>query len=156
MKKSKPSPRAEEKQPELLYDDRFWEQYAGHRLVSDPITAIVELVANSWDAGAKMVKIGWPTNVGDPLEIADDGEGMTKDEFYRRWGTLSYDRTKFQSQLVSVAVGSNIRTRRVFGRNGIGRFAAFCFGPEYTVATSKAGQEHRFRVKKGKTRPIGF
>lgn len=156
MKKSTPKPRAEEDQPELLYDDRFWEQYAGHRLVSDPITAIVELVANSWDAGAKMVKIGWPTNVGDPLEIADDGEGMTKEEFYRRWGTLSYDRTKFQSQLVSVAVGNNIRTRRVYGRNGIGRFAAFCFGPEYTVATRKAGQAHRFRVKKGKTRPLEF
>src|ERR1035437_260671 len=143
-------------QPELLYDERFWEQYAGHKLVSDPITAIVELVANSWDAGATKVNIGWPTNIGDAVEIADDGEGMTKDEFYLRWGTLSYDRTKTQSPIITVTTGAQKKSRRVFGRNGIGRFAAFCFGPEYTVSTSKAGIENRFRVKKGKTRPLDF
>ncbi len=156
MKNAKPQTKAEEKQPDLLYDDRFWEQYAGHKLVSDPITAIVELVANAWDAGATNVNISWPTHFGDPLEIADNGEGMTKNEFYCRWGTLSYDRTKAQSQFVTVTIDNNKSTRRVFGRNGIGRFAAFCFGPEYTVITSKAGVEHRFRVKKGKTRPLDF
>jgi hypothetical protein len=82
--------KSSESQSELFYDDRFWEQYAGHKLISDPVTAIVELVANCWDAGAKKVDIQWPTSVGDALEIADDGEGMTKDEFYLRWGTLSY------------------------------------------------------------------
>ena len=67
--------KSSESQPELFYDDRFWEQYAGHKLISDPVTAIVELVANCWDAGAKKVDIQWPTSVGDALEIADDGEG---------------------------------------------------------------------------------
>jgi hypothetical protein len=148
--------KAPQEQPELFYEDRFWEQYAGRRLVSDPVTAIVELVANCWDAGAKKVDILWPTTVGDALEIADDGEGMTKDEFYRRWGTLSYDRTKFQSNTVVVTIGGTKRTRPVFGRNGIGRFAAFCFGSEYLVTTRKAGEEHRFRVKKGRTRPLDF
>jgi hypothetical protein len=146
----------QEQQPELFYDDRFWEQYAGHRLVSDPVTAIVELVANCWDAGAKKGDILWPTTVGDVLEITDDGEGMTKDEFYRRWGTLSYDRTKTQSNTVIVSTGDTKRTRRVFGRNGVGRFAAFCFGSEYLVTTRKHGEEHRFLVKKGRTRPLDF
>jgi hypothetical protein len=148
--------KSSESQPELFYDDRFWEQYAGHKLISDPVTAIVELVANCWDAGAKKVDIQWPTSVGDALEIADDGEGMTKDEFYLRWGTLSYDRTKAQPLTVVVTTGNAKRTRPVFGRNGIGRFAAFCFGSEYVVTTRKVGEEHRLRVKKGKTRPLDF
>lgn len=35
----------------LLYDERFLESYAG-AIITDPATAIVELVANCWDATA--------------------------------------------------------------------------------------------------------
>jgi hypothetical protein len=55
-------------QPELFYDERFWEQYLGPRLVSDPVIAIVELVANTWDAGARKFEISWPVNQGDIFE----------------------------------------------------------------------------------------
>ncbi|MDO6677926.1 hypothetical protein [Shewanella sp. 4_MG-2023] len=34
------------------FDERFIEDYLGQKMSSDPITAIVELIANSWDAGA--------------------------------------------------------------------------------------------------------
>ena len=139
---------------ELLYDDRFWEQYVGKHLVNDPITAIVELVANAWDAGAKEVRIYWPEQTGDSLQVTDDGEGMTEAEFFRRWGTMSYDRCKEQGETVLVSVNDVQRKRKTYGRNGIGRFAAFCFGSEYTVTTRKGGIESRFFVKKGKTRPL--
>ena len=141
-------------QTELFYDERFWEQYAGAKLVSDPVTAIVELVANSWDAGVKMVSIKWPRTSGEAIEISDDGEGMTKAEFLTRWGTLSYNRAKHQGTTVDVSLGDAIHHRSVFGRNGIGRFAAFCFGSEYRVTTRKGGQEVGFIVKKGATRPL--
>lgn len=141
-------------QAELFYDDRFWEQYVGRNLVTDPITAIVELVANAWDAGAKEVRICWPEQAADSLQVADDGEGMTEAEFYRRWGTMSYDRCKEQGETVLVSVNGVQSKRRTYGRNGIGRFAAFCFGSEYTVTTRKSGNESRFLVKKGKTRPL--
>lgn len=143
-------------QPDLFYDDRFFEQYTGRKLSSDPVTAIVELVANSWDAGATRVDVKWPNIHGEELVISDNGEGMTQDEFYRRWGTLSYDRTRAQSNTVTFMAGDTNRTRRVFGRNGIGRFAAFCFGPEYKVMTKKGGYENKFLVKKGTTRPLDF
>ncbi len=143
-------------QPDLFYEDRFFEQYTGRKLSSDPVTALVELVANCWDAGATRVDIKWPTAHGDDLVITDNGEGMTKDEFYRRWGTLSYDRTKHQSDTVTVATGHVSRSRRVFGRNGIGRFAAFCFGHEYQVTTKKDRCANTFVVKKGTTRPLDF
>lgn len=142
--------------PELFYEDRFWEQYVGRNLVSDPIVAIVELVANAWDAGAKRVDVAWPSDTGDPLRIADDGEGMTTEEFYRRWGTLSYDRLKTQGATVDVQIDGGTRKRRVFGRNGIGRFAAFCFGNQYTVETTKNGATVEFRVEKGTDKPLKF
>lgn len=46
-------------QRSLLYDARFLESYAG-AIVTDPATAIVELVANCWDAYATQVEIAWP------------------------------------------------------------------------------------------------
>ena len=42
----------------LLYDERFLESYAG-AIITDPATAIVELVANCWDAYATEVSISW-------------------------------------------------------------------------------------------------
>lgn len=143
-------------QPELFFDDRFWEQYVGTKLVHDPVIAIVELVANCWDAGAKEVKISWPDEPNSALEVIDDGQGMTKAEFFRRWGGMSYDRVKNQGGTVEVQVGGVTRTRKVFGRNGIGRFAGFCFASQYEVATSKGGELNVFMVKKGRTRPLEF
>jgi hypothetical protein len=142
--------------PMLFFGDRFWEQYVGHKMVSDPVIAIVELVANSWDAGAKRVDIEWPDDAGETLVITDDGEGMTKQEFLRRWGELSYDRSKEQALTIDVVVGTQVRKRRVFGRNGIGRFAAFCFASEYVVTTRKGGNEIQYLVKKGRTKPLDF
>jgi hypothetical protein len=146
----------ETEQSDLFFDDRFWEQYVGAKLVHDPVIAIVEIVANCWDAGAKEVKITWPNEANSALEVIDDGQGMTKAEFFRRWGGMSYDRVKNQGGTVEVQVGGVIRTRKVFGRNGIGRFAGFCFASEYEVATSKDGELNVFMVKKGLTRPLEF
>ena len=139
---------------ELFFDDRFWEQYVGPRLVSDQVIAIVELVANCWDAGAREVNITWPEEAESLLLVTDDGEGMTKPEFYKRWGGMSYDRIKNQGSSVEIIAGGTIRTRKVFGRNGIGRFAGFCFASEYEVTTAKDGEQNSFIVKKGRTKPL--
>ncbi len=122
----------------------------------DPVIAIVELVANCWDAGAREVKISWPEESNSALEVVDDGQGMTKSEFYRRWGGMSYDRIKNQGATVEVQNGGVTCTRKVFGRNGIGRFAGFCFASQYEVATSKDGLQNIFLVKKGRSRPLDF
>jgi len=123
---------------QLLFDPRFLEQYTGRTLLHDPVSAIVELVANSWDAGATRVDIDWPSVSGDLLRVRDNGEGMTEDQFLRRWLTLSYDRVREQGETVAVVSKPNYARRHTFGCNGIGRFAAFCFGTEYTVITAAA------------------
>lgn len=145
---------ANTEQPDLFYEDRFWEQYVGKNLISDPVIAIVELVANCWDAGAKRVEITWPEESGQSFRIDDDGEGMTKDEFYRRWGGMSYDRISHQGNTVQVSIGGVVHARRVFGRNGIGRFAGFCFASKYSVTTTKAGERNTFIVRKGRNQPL--
>jgi hypothetical protein len=144
------------KETDLFYEDRFWEQYVGKNLVSDPVTAIVELVANCWDAGATRVEVTWPDQELKTLRVGDNGEGMTRNEFYRRWGGMSYDRIRHQGSTVDVLVGESVRTRKVFGRNGIGRFAGFCFAAQYTVTTTKSGKRHRFLVRKGRKQPLEF
>lgn len=140
-------------QQELRFDERFLEQYTGRALLTDPVSAIVELVANAWDAGASKVMIDWPVVAGQSLRVADNGEGMTEEEFAHRWLTLSYNRLKEQGEFTGVS-GSDGRRRRVFGQNGIGRFAAFCFGPEYHVTTAKNGIAVTYSVRRGVEKPI--
>lgn len=60
-----------------LFDDRFLDKYAGPN-ISDPAVAIVELVANAWDAYATKVDIVWPKRSQNlSLLITDNGKCMT-------------------------------------------------------------------------------
>ena len=69
---------------EPLFDERFLNNYAG-TIVSDPSTAIVELVANCWDAYATEVRITLPSAKNERhFKIEDDGNGMTRDELRKR------------------------------------------------------------------------
>ena len=55
----------------------FLEDHA-RKLVTDPRIALIEIVANSWDAGADTVNITWPKSlVPELIEIEDNGTGMT-------------------------------------------------------------------------------
>jgi hypothetical protein len=146
----------QQSQPEqqVLFDSRFLEQYTGHSLLHDPVSAIVELVANGWDAGATRVEIDWPIQSGDHLRVSDNGRGMTEEQFCRRWLTLSYDRLREQGDTVAVVGQTGCPQRQVFGRNGIGRFAAFCFGSQYTVTTAAEGKRITYEVRRGNEKPI--
>ena len=41
------------------FGPKFLQDHAGH-IMTDPRIALVELVANSYDAGAPLVEITWP------------------------------------------------------------------------------------------------
>jgi Histidine kinase-, DNA gyrase B-, and HSP90-like ATPase len=78
----------------LLFDNRFMERHAGSIIV-DPAVAIVELVANAWDAWATKVDIVWPDrSTGMAFAIKDNGKGMTEAQFQTRWKTLDYNRVR--------------------------------------------------------------
>jgi hypothetical protein len=84
-------------QQELFFGEGFLEDHAGS-IIREPRVAVIELIANAYDAGATEVKIEWPTELGGSLRITDNGSGMTKDEFDVRWKTLSYNRQESQGR----------------------------------------------------------
>jgi hypothetical protein len=142
-------------QTQLFFDQRFLGRYAGP-LMSDPSTALVELVANCWDAYATKVEIAWPNReTRQKFSIKDNGHGMTPEEFGVRWHTLEYDRVSYQGDRSSAPLEqSGLAPRRVYGRNGRGRHAAFLFSAPYEVRTWKDGTENTFKVSKGTSVPL--
>lgn len=129
----------------LKFGENFFSDHAG-RIITDPQIAIVELVANSWDAGSGKVEICWPEGLGGQFEIVDDGEGMTEEEFKKRWTMFNYNRRQWQGEFVECI--EDKRRRRVYGRNGKGRHSLFCFSDKYHVDTWKAGVKSTFEVNK--------
>jgi len=129
-----------------LFGPNFLEKLVGKSILHDPKVAIVELVANAWDAGASKVIITWPTKENEQFfSIEDNGSGLTENEFTSRWRTLAYDRIGAQGNVVVV----NDKNRTVFGKNGVGRFAGFCFGDSYFVASNKENEHIEYQITPG-------
>lgn len=130
----------------ITFGSKFLERHAGH-IMSDPAIALVELVANCYDAGATSVNITWPNEYGGDFEIADNGLGMTADQFNRRWKELSYSRVDEQGSEVEFPPDAKAAGRRVaFGQSGVGRHGAFCFNDTYGVETCRDGILSRITV----------
>jgi len=141
-------------QEDLLYDPRFLEAHAGS-IITDPATAIVELVANCWDAYATDVQITWPdSSQGRQFKIKDNGKGMTLEMFQGIWRTMSYDKIGAEGPLSDPPPGVEGSPRAVFGKNGKGRFASFCFASKYTTASTRDGQRFDCEVSTSSTRPL--
>lgn len=139
-----------------LFEERFLGRYAG-AIMSDPTVALVELVANAWDAYATQVDIQWPSR--DPpahFRITDNGCGMTPAEFELRWRTLDYDRVLHQGATALPPPGIIGLPRPVYGRNGKGRLAGFQFSSPYRVRTWRDGREVTYVVSQGRSDPINF
>lgn len=138
-----------------LFDERFLGRYTG-AIMSDPTTALVELVANAWDAYATSVDIQWPDRqTGAHFRITDNGKGMTPEQFEVRWRTLDYDRISHQGAVENPPDDlPGALPRPVYGRNGKGRHAAFLFSSPYRVRTWRDGVEAIYLVSQGKQNPI--
>ncbi|MBX9723628.1 MAG: ATP-binding protein [Candidatus Obscuribacterales bacterium] len=131
------------------FDKRFLEQYVGKGIMSDPMVAAMELIANCWDANARKIEIWLPNEqTGQGFSIEDDGTGMTNQQFHDRWMKLGYDRRKSQGRWAENPKGANgLPKRRAFGKNGKGRHAAFCFcGDEFFVSTCAGVERITYRI----------
>lgn len=128
-----------------LFEDGFLRRSIKNGITTNPETAITELVANAWDAGATEVDITIPSSAGSLLIISDNGEGMTREEFLSRWMTLSYNRAAHQNNRILDPANGQLM-RLTYGRNGEGRHGLLCFGDIYTVKTWKDGIEWTFVV----------
>lgn len=139
----------------VLFDSRFLDRYAGP-IIADTGVAIVELVANAWDAFATRVEITWPSRTnGEMFSIRDNGKGMTAEQFQQRWGTLDYDKLGVEgSKSAPPPDLKDFAPRDPYGRNGRGRHAAFRFSDPYIVSTWRDGTENAYEVRRGTTQPF--
>jgi hypothetical protein len=129
----------------ISFGDDFLRHHAG-QIVTDQTFAIIELLANCWDAGSTNVDISWPDNGGE-LSVSDNGIGMTKEELLYRWGKLNYNRITEQGGFnAKFPKNTSHGSRKVFGRNGVGRHAMFCFNEVYEVVSMKDGELTHMKI----------
>ncbi|HEU6438188.1 MAG TPA: ATP-binding protein [Nitratidesulfovibrio sp.] len=121
---------------------------ATKNIIEKPTIAILELIANSWDAGATRVEIIIPSSQSVPFSITDNGHGMTLEDFQNHWLEVGYNRLIDQGDTVSVRLHDEELHRKAFGRNGIGKFAIFCFADKFMLSTSSNGKETRCTISK--------
>ena len=116
-------------------------------IISDSSMALAEIVANSWDAGATSVGIVIPEIEGERICIEDNGSGMSDQEFRERWMVMAYNRVLHQGEYCLFSdPGHPVLKRLVFGRNGVGRHALFCFDDHYEVETWKDGKCNVYEI----------
>ncbi len=104
------------------------------QLYSGPVPAVVELVANAWDACASHVQVSIPLNQSinqhSRIIVEDNGLGMSIDDCDEKYLVLGRRKRDHESQEVC-------GNRRVMGRKGIGKLAVFGIGHLLTVRTIK-------------------
>ncbi|MEM1057634.1 MAG: ATP-binding protein [Verrucomicrobiota bacterium] len=115
-------------------------QELGERLVSKAEVAIVELVKNSYDADSTMCKVEYDLSNPEEVIITDDGNGMTEEEFIRKWMRIASD-AKSKSQY------SLKYQRTVTGEKGIGRFAVRFLGEELSLSTIAFDNKRKIKTR---------
>jgi len=97
----------------------------GERLVGRPHIALAELVKNSYDADASKVLISFDS---DRILVADDGHGMTPNEFREFWMRIGSPHKQAQRK-------SKRKDRFLTGSKGIGRLSAQFLAKELELRT---------------------
>lgn len=117
----------------------------GRDLITDRVTAVYELVKNSYDANATCVQVILnnvaSTHQNGTIVIQDNGYGMSFEDIRDKWmviGTSSKRRSPFSPEPFN---------RKCVGEKGIGRFAVDKLGDEVVIETKKGGDEQWLSVR---------
>lgn len=97
----------------------------GRRLVGRPSVAVAELVKNAYDADATYCKV-W--REPGAIVIADDGHGMSKEDFQDKWMVIATDakrKDRFSRKF----------SRPLSGAKGLGRFSSQFLGHHLRLVT---------------------
>jgi hypothetical protein len=116
----------------------------GAQLYPSVTATVAELVSNAWDAEAKNVWIEMPFGTwetGDRIIVTDDGHGMTRADAKNAYLIVGRKR-RLEGQGALSANG----LRRVHGRKGIGKLAAFGTAGILECSTVRDGIHTAFRL----------
>lgn len=119
----------------------------GKELINDDNVAVMELVKNSYDAGASKVDITFKnlfvndensilniediTNKISQIIIQDDGLGMSKDDILTKWLNIAYSSKKIEHTQ---------NNRYQAGNKGVGRFSCDRLGEFLNIYTRKKNE----------------
>ncbi|MBB3952638.1 ATP-binding protein [Aureimonas jatrophae] len=105
----------------------------GERLIGRRHIALAEIVKNSYDADATRCVV---TIRSDQIVVADNGLGMTADQFERRYLRLA-GQHKRQAEF------SEVLRRRLTGSKGVGRLAAQFLGSQLIIETLRKDDDEK-------------
>jgi signal transduction histidine kinase len=113
----------------------------GKELINDDNVAVMELVKNSYDAGAKDVTVEFKHLKEDrknhEILIVDDGKGMSKDDILHKWLNLAYSIKRVQ----------NTQNNRLqAGNKGIGRFSCDRLGKKLDIYTKQQSKAYQLQI----------
>lgn len=128
----------------------------GADLISDDAQALIELVKNSYDAGASYTKIEIDTQssakvaseltlFGDQvgfIKISDDGHGMTREAIRDGWLVVSNSAKRAQKRSKLIPSGA----RTPLGDKGLGRLGAQRLAENLEVFTCAVGGDIEYQV----------
>jgi len=112
----------------------------GRELMTDFVTALVELIKNAYDADAYAVRIIFErvNSTDSRILVVDTGCGMTQDDFERKWMVIGTNN--------KVTTPYTPNGRKKVGKKGIGRFSVERLAEQVTVY-SFPYNEKPFKVK---------
>lgn len=118
--------------------------HIGKELITDDNVAILELVKNSYDAGAKKVEIIFEDIKSDnpKIYIVDNGKGMSKLDIEKKWLFVGYSEKRDFKKLVG---SGDKKDRSIAGEKGIGRFSCDRLGAKLMIST-KTKEDENFNV----------
>ncbi|MCI0143183.1 TIGR02391 family protein [Arthrobacter bambusae] len=116
--------------------------HLGSNMYSHLPNAIAELIANAYDADAKIVivQVG-ADDLGDFVSVIDDGHGMSLEDLASKYLRIGRNR---RNELDTGMSESG--QRKVSGKKGIGKLALFGVGHLVEVATSRQGSSSLRKV----------
>jgi len=115
----------------------------GKELINDDSVAVMELVKNSYDAGASRVDVEFKNlksidTINHEIIIADNGKGMSKEDILHKWLNLAYSIKRVQN-------AQNNRLQA--GNKGIGRFSCDRLGKKLNIFTKqKNGKIYQLQI----------
>lgn len=116
----------------------------GKDLITDDNIAVLELVKNSFDAGATKAEITFKNIIrqnklvayrksnNSILIIKDDGSGMSETDLKDKWLNIAYSDKKDKQEEYN---------RQLAGNKGVGRFSCDRLGKQLVIYTKKKGKD---------------
>lgn len=113
-------------------------EHLGVKMYSTLPPVVSELIANSYDADAKEVKILLNDTVDKEIIVSDDGHGMSFDEINESFLTIGRNRR------VKNSTDESPMGRKVIGKKGLGKLSFFGIAHEIEIITVRDNKKNSF------------